>query len=184
MNKDLLFFQMMQLSKYYMSSVVLLVPLRLYETILTKTSYPSDLVAILILKYVLYLSSKNKIDYFNAINTYYIYLMVLMHVSSAILWFHKRVTLRVLQVLVCFQTSLKLSYWTRYTQSLGYTRQEARAILKEYVMSDRYACIFYPSYRMIQIGDWLFNLSGRIINYIDRKRRTLDAYVKIVYEEI
>ena len=184
MNRDLIFMEMICLSRYYMISIASLVPLRVYTSFIDTMIYPSDLIALLILKYIVYVSKDNKMDYFNAMNVYYIYMMVLMYVVRFILIFHRKVTLKLLEKYNDLKNNFKLSYWARYTKKLGYTQEEAVKVLSKHLSSERYRCVLYPSYRIIKFGDWLISLSDRMINFINKKRLVLNRYVETAYNEI
>lgn len=184
MNRDLIFMEMIYLSRYYMFAIASLVPLRAYALFTNEMIYPSDLIALLILKYIVYESKDNKMDYFNAINVYFIYVMALMYIVKFIIIFHRKVTLKLLEKYNDVQTNFKLSYWTRYTKELGYTQEEASRVLTKYLTSERYRCVLYPSYRIIKFGDWLIGLSDRMINFINKKRSVLNRYIKTAYDKI
>lgn len=184
MNRDLIFMEMVCLSRYYMFSIASLVPLRVYALFANEMIYPSDLIALLILKYIVYISEDNKMDYFNAMNIYYLYVMVLMHVVKFIIILHRKVTLKLLEKYNDVQINFKLSYWTRYTKKLGYTEEEVAKVLTKYLTSERYSCVLYPSYRIIKFGDWLIGLSDRMINFINKKRSVLNRYIETAYDEI
>lgn len=184
MNRDLIFMEMIYLSRYYMFVIASLVPLRVYALFTNEMIYPSDLIALLILKYIVSTSKDNKMDYFNAMNVYYVYVMVLMNVVKFILVFHRKVSLKLLEKYNNVQINLKLSYWARYAKKLGYTEEEASKVLTMYLTSERYSCVLYPSYRIMKFGDWLISLSERMINFVNKRRSVLNGYVETAYNKI